>query len=127
MADQIGRIPVPVPVRSGATFTLTSEYGYGFTQDWTVVEHRFGEQATMAVQRYGVGSGARRFQFVKSALTYADRQYLITFFKQVQGSYQSFTYRVPNTDRSTFTNVEVVFDTPPSPRSQISFTARRRA
>ena len=30
------------------------------TQDWKVVEHRFGELATMGVQRYGVGSGARR-------------------------------------------------------------------
>jgi hypothetical protein len=113
MADQIGRIPVPVPVRSGATFTLKSEYGYGVTQDWRVVEHRFGELATLGVQRYGVGSGARHFQWVKSSLNYADRQYLLTFYNQVQGSYQSFTYPVPNTDRSTFTNVEVIFDTPP--------------
>ena len=124
MADQIGRIPVPAPVKSGATFTLKTEYGYGYTQDWKVVEHRFGEQATMAIQRYGVGSGARRFQWVKSVLTYADRQYLLDFYNQVQGSYQSFTYPVPSTDLgepppgvtgvgSTFANTEVVFDVPP--------------
>ena len=111
--DQIGRISVPVPAQSGATFPLVSEYGYGMTQDWKVVEHRFGELATMGIQRYGVGSGARRFQFVKSVLNYTDRQGLIDFYDSMEGSYQSFTYPVPNTDRSTFTDYEVVFDTSP--------------
>jgi hypothetical protein len=113
MADQIGRITVPTPVRSGTTFRLVSEYGYGQTQDWKIVEHRFGDLATMGVQRYGVGTGTRRFQFVKSSLNYTDRQYLLDFFDETQGCYASFTYPAPNTDRQTFTNYEVVFDTPP--------------
>jgi hypothetical protein len=113
MADQIGRISVPLPVKSGATFPLVTEYGYGMTRDWKIVEHRFGDLATLGVQRYAVGSGARRFQFVKSSLTYLDRQNLLDFYDNTQGSYQSFTYPAPNTDRATFTNYEAVFDTPP--------------
>jgi hypothetical protein len=113
MADQIGRIPVPFPVKSNTTFKLVSEYGYGMTRDWRVVEHRFGAPYTMGIQRYGLGSGARRFQFVKSSLTYKDRQALLDFYDNTQGSYQSFTYPVPNSDRSTFTNYEVVFETAP--------------
>ena len=42
--DQIGRVYVPVPAQSGATFPLVSEYGYGMTQDWKVVEHRFRDR-----------------------------------------------------------------------------------
>jgi hypothetical protein len=113
MADQIGRVPVPQPVKSGAKFLLRSDYGYGVTQDWKLIEHRFGELATLGVQRYGVGSGARKFHFVKSSLNYRDRQTLLDLFDQTQGSYASFTYPVPNTDRSTFTDTEVVFDVPP--------------
>ncbi|HEY1898120.1 MAG TPA: hypothetical protein VGG62_17705, partial [Terracidiphilus sp.] len=113
MADTIGRIVVPVPVKSGLTFSLKSEYGYGTSIDYTICEHRFGEQATLAIQRYGVGSGARKFQFVKSVLNYKDRKYLLDFFDATQGSYQSFMYPVPSNDRSTFTDVEVVFDVPP--------------
>ena len=67
MADSIGRIPVPAPVKSGLVFPnlLMSDYGFGMTQDWKIIEHRFGDLATMAIQRYGVGSGARRFTFIK--------------------------------------------------------------
>ena len=113
--DTIGRIPVPGPVKSGLIFpnALMTDYGYGMTQDWKIIEHRFGDLATMGVQRYAVGSGARRFQFAKSALTYCDRQTLIDFYDAVQGSFQSFTYPAPNPDRQTFTNYEVVFDAQP--------------
>ena len=115
MPDSIGRVPVPPPVKSGLVFPnkLITDYGYGMTQDWKIIEHRFGDLATLGIQRYGVGSGARRFQWAKSALCYADRQALIDFYDAVQGSYQSFTYPAPNTDRKTFTNYEVVFDAPP--------------
>lgn len=112
-SDQIGRITVPAPVNSGLLFPLVTEYGYGMTRDWKIVEHRFGELATLGVQRYSVGSGARRFQFVKSVLTYRNRMDLIDFYDSVQGSFQSFIYPVPNPDRQTFTNYNVVFDLPP--------------
>ncbi|HEY6272614.1 MAG TPA: hypothetical protein VIX19_11560 [Terriglobales bacterium] len=120
MADMVGRIQVPLPVATGATFPLVSEYGYGMTQDWKVVEHRFNELATMGIQRYAVGSGARRFQFVKTILTYADRQNLLTFYDLTQGAFASFIYPVPNTDRATFTNYTVVFETPPLSITQLT-------
>ena len=121
MADTIGRVPVPAPVSSGLTFpgrlsatkSLITEYGYGVSQDYRVVEHRFGDLAALSIQRYSVGSGARRFHYVKSRLNYADRQALIDFYDAVQGSYQSFIYAAPNIDRQTFTNYNVVYDTPP--------------
>ena len=120
--DKIGRITVQTPVKSGLTFNLVSEYGYGVTRDWKIVEHRFGDLATMGIQRYSVGGGARRFQFIKSSLNYNDRRYLNDFYDSVQGSFQSFTYPVPNDDISKmparqwpagFTNYEVIFDLPP--------------
>jgi len=121
--DYIGRIPVPLPVDSGLTFPLVTEYGYGMIRDWKIVEHRFGELATLAVQRYSVGSGARRFQFVKSSLSFADRQNLLDFYDSVQGSYQSFTYPVPRKfhasgdpplwDTVAFDNYKVVFENAP--------------
>src|SRR6516162_8423689 len=124
MGDQIGRIIVPAPIRSGATFPLVTEYGYGFTREYRVVEHRFGELATLGIQRYALGSGARRFQFVKSVLNYKDRQSLLDFYDEVQGSFASFIYPVPNTDRTTFTNYEVVFETPPISFSELANRAQ---
>ncbi|HEX3340615.1 MAG TPA: hypothetical protein VHT68_15760, partial [Pseudolabrys sp.] len=113
MADTIGRITVPAPVQSGAKFPLVSLYGYGMTRDWKIVEHRFGELATLSVQRYAVGAGARRFQFAKPDLDPCDRADLLNFYDQVQGPYQSFIYPAPNDDRQTFTNFTVIFDAPP--------------
>jgi hypothetical protein len=114
-SDTIGRIPVPVPTALGLSnaFPLKTEYGYGVSRDWKVIEHRFGELATLGVQRYGLGSGARKFQFVKSSLSYTDRQKLLDFYNLTQGSYCSFPYFVPNTDRQTTTQYQVAFDTPP--------------
>lgn len=122
MADTIGRITVPAPVRSGATFPLVSLYGYGMSRDWKIIEHRFGELATMGVQRFAVGGGARRFQFAKPDLDPCDRGDLIDFYDEVQGSYQTFIYPVPNADRQSFTNYEVVFD--PAPLSIQEFQNR---
>lgn len=126
MADSIGRIPVPQPVRSGLTFPtkLLSDYGYGMTQDWKIIEHRFGDLAMLGVQRYAVGSGAHRFTFIKNALNLCDRQPLIDFYDEVQGSYKSFTYPAPSSNwaavpppltdpGTTFTNYEVVFQDAP--------------
>ena len=121
MPDTIGRVPVPTPVKSGLRFpgrlagtkSLITDFGYGMTQDFKVIEHRFGDLATLGIQRYGVGSGARRFQWIKSSLNYSDRQALIDLYDAVQGSYQSFTYSAPNADRQTFTDYEVVFDVAP--------------
>ena len=56
--DMLGNIAVPLPADSGLTFTLVSEYGYGMTRDWKIIEHRFGDLATMGIQRYAVGGGA---------------------------------------------------------------------
>jgi hypothetical protein len=94
------------------------------SRDWKIVEHRFGELATMGVQRYSVGSGVRRFQFVKSSLNYKDRQSLLTFYDQTQGAYASFLYPVPNTDRQTFTNYRVTFDVPPLSITELSNRAQ---
>ena len=59
MADFIGRVPVPAPVKSGAVFptldqhgkptSLCTEYGYGMTRDWKIAEHRFGDLATIRI------------------------------------------------------------------------------
>ena len=94
------------------------------TQDWKIIEHRFGDLAMLSTQRYSVGSGARRFQFSKRTLCPTDRQAHIDFYDSVQGSYQSFTYAVPNPDRQTFTNAEVVFDTPPLSIADLLNTAQ---
>ena len=83
------------------------------SRDWRVIEHRFGSEATLAVQRFALGPGARRFTFKKSSLTFAERLALINFWNAVQGSYQTFLYDVPNPDRSTYTSYTVVFETQP--------------
>ena len=120
MSDIMGRITVPSLPSSGATFPfqLTShpartDYPYGMTRDWRVIEHRFGGDATLAVQRFLIGPGARRFHFSKSALSFTERATLFTFYDTTQGGYQTFSYNVPNPDRSTYTTYTVVFDAPP--------------
>lgn len=113
MSDFIGRVPVPGPTASGATFPLVSNYGYGMTRSWEIVDHRFGSEATQAHQRYFVGSGARRFQFVKSDLSITDRKNLLNFYNAVQGGFQTFTYNSPNADRVSTTAYTVMFDAAP--------------
>ncbi len=96
MPDTIGRITVPSLVSSGLTFPLTSDFGYGFTQDRPVVVHRFGELDAKAEQRFAVGLGPRKFAFRRQHLSKRDRNSLVSFWEGLQGAWQSFTYNVPN-------------------------------
>jgi len=125
MPDTIGRVTVPSPVASsapatgvnGSQFPLSpSEFGFGVSQDLTIVTHRFQSLATLATQRFFVGSGARRFHIVKSRLSYAERTSLVNFYNATQGGFQTFTYAVPNPNLGSipaFTNTTCVFDAPP--------------
>src|SRR5438105_7784935 len=101
MSDTIGRISVPALVDSGLTFPLTSDFGYGFTQDRPVVVHQFGELDAKAEQRYAVGIGPRKFAFRRQHLSMRDRNSLVSFWETLQGAWKSFTYNVPNPDQTT--------------------------
>jgi hypothetical protein len=101
MSDTIGRISVPALVDSGLTFPLTSDVGYGFSQDRPVVVHQFGELDAKAEQRYAVGLGPRRFAFRRRHLSTRDRATLVSFWEGLQGAWKSFTYNVPNPDQTT--------------------------
>ena len=101
MPDAIGRITVPTLVDSGLTFSLTSDMGYGFTQDRPVVTHRLGELDAKAEQRFAVGLGPRKFAFRRQRLSMRDRGSLVSFWEGLQGAWKSFTYNVPNTDQTT--------------------------
>ncbi|HZT28813.1 MAG TPA: hypothetical protein VFA33_02945 [Bryobacteraceae bacterium] len=99
--DNIGRISVPTLVDSGLTFPLTSDFGYGFSQDRPVVVHQFGELDAKAEQRYAVGLGPRRFAFRRQHLSMRDRASLVSFWEALQGAWKSFTYNAPNPDQTT--------------------------
>jgi hypothetical protein len=101
MSDTIGRITVPALVSSGQTFPLTSDIGYGFSQDRPVVVHRFGELDAKAEQRFAVGLGPRKFAFRRQHLSKRDRNSLVSFWEGLQGTLQSFTYNAPAADQST--------------------------
>lgn len=101
MSDTIGRISVPALVDSGLTFPLTSDFGYGFSQDRPVVVHQFGELDAKAEQRYAVGLGPRKFAFRRQHLSMRDRASLVAFWESLQGAWKSFTYNVPNPDQTT--------------------------
>ena len=101
MSDTIGRISVPSLVSSGQTFPLTSDIGFGVSQDRPVVVHRFGELDAKAEQRFAVGLGPRKFAFRRQHLSKRDRNSLVSFWEGLQGAWQSFTYNVPNADQST--------------------------
>jgi hypothetical protein len=101
MPDTIGRITVPTLVSSGLTFPLTSDIGYGFSQDRPVVVHRFGELDAKAEQRFAVGLGPRKFAFRRQHLSKHDRNSLVSFWEGLQGAWQSFTYNAPNADQTT--------------------------
>src|SRR5579883_505498 len=101
MSDTIGRISVPTLVDSGLTFPLTSDFGYGFTQDHPVVVHQFGELDAKAEQRFAVGLGPRKFAFRRQHLSMRDRASLVSFWEGLQGAWKSFTYNVPNPDQTT--------------------------
>src|SRR5579885_2070728 len=101
MPDTIGRIPVPTLADSGLTFPLTSDFGYGFSQDRPVVVHQFGELDAKAEQRYAVGLGPRKFAFRREHLSMSDRASLVSFWEGLHGAWKSFTYNVPNPDQTT--------------------------
>ena len=122
MSDTIGRVTVPIPPASGATFPFQpisppgpakADYPYGMTRDWQLIEHRFQAETTLAVQRFLIGPGARRFHFRKSAMSFVEWATLIAFYNANQGGYQTFTYNVPNADRVGYTAYTVMFDSPP--------------
>lgn len=83
------------------------------SRDWEIIEHRFGGLATLGVQRFSTGSGARSFHFIKNVLSIRERQVLLDFYDAVQGSFQTFTYNAPNADRTTTTAYQVLFETKP--------------
>ena len=112
MADTIGRISVPTTTASGKTFPLVSDFGYGLSQDYPIIVHRFGELATKAEQRFQAGIGPRKFPFKRAVLSRSDRAQLFDFYESVQGSFQSFLYNAPKADSSTEA-VSVIFDTQP--------------
>lgn len=100
MSDAIGRIAVPTPVDSGLTFPLTSEFGYGYTQDFPVVVHRFGYLDAKAEQRYAVGIGPKKHAFRRTNLSLAARNQLFSFWEGLQGSWKTFLYDVPQADQT---------------------------
>ena len=120
MPDTIGRVNVPVPSASGASFPFQpiagpakADYPFGMTREWQLIEHRFQAETTLAVQRFLIGPGARRFHFRKSALSFTERASLIAFYNATQGGYKTFTYNVPNADRVGYTAYTVMFDAVP--------------
>lgn len=113
MSDFIGRVPVPAPTASGLVFPFSGNFPAGYAREWPVVEHRFGDLGTFAVQRFQVGIGPRKFSFVRDPLRYADRQTLLGFFDSVQGSYQTFLLDVPSQSSGATTRYEVIFENQP--------------
>lgn len=114
MADTIGRISVPSAVASGLVFPLThTDFGYSTSRPFPIITHRFGELATKAYQRFQVGIGPRRFQFRRAKLSYQNRVALLSFFEAVQGSFQSFQYNVPQSDRVSTIPYQVTFEQQP--------------
>jgi hypothetical protein len=125
MPDTIGRIAVPVPVASGLTWPLSvssrmvSDFGYGMDRPWPIIEHRFGEAATLSYQRFQVGIGPRKFPFRKQVISRTDRSNLFEFFEAVEGSFQTFTYNAPQSDHAT-SPYTVIFETQPLSVSELA-------
>lgn len=95
MPDILGRITVPDIQAYGTTFPLVSDFGYGYTQEFPIVTHRFGTLDAKQEQRYKVGIGPRKFAFRRQVLSFQDRNVLTNFWEAVQGSYKSFLYNAP--------------------------------
>jgi hypothetical protein len=112
MSDTIGRIAVPAPVDSGLTFPLTSDFGFGFSQAFPVVVHRFGTNDAKNEQRFQTGIGPRKFAFKRQNLSLTNRNTLLTFWEGLQGPWSSFLYNVPNAD-GTFALTKVIWESTP--------------
>lgn len=128
MADSLGRISIPDPVASSATFPLRvtrvsgtkfgsgTDYGYAQTIDRPIITHQYGSVSSKIEQRFQVGLGPRKFTFRKATMTYAERTALISFWESVKGSWSSFLYEAPNVDGravGAFTTVRVNFEYAP--------------
>jgi len=120
MSDYIGRIPVPVLADSGLTFPFASDMGFGVSRARPIVTHAFGSGDTKIEQRFAVGVGPRKFQFRRALLNLRDRNTLKAFWEGLvaatvpgtEGPWASFTYSVPNPDRTT-TPTKVTFENGP--------------
>jgi hypothetical protein len=110
MSDTIGRITVPEIAPSG-TFPLVTKYPHGAAQEFTVVAHQFGSANAKIVQRFLVGSPAKRYTF-RGSLTFSQRDALADFWTARKGAYEPFTYSAPNAD-GTFTDRTVIFENAP--------------
>jgi hypothetical protein len=112
MSDSIGRITVPTVTNSGQTFPLTTQYPFGFSVERPVIVHRFGSLDAKQEQRYYAGIGPRKFQFARPNLGWTELHELQDFWESMQGSWQAFTYTVPNPDGTT-SSVLVTFEQTP--------------
>ena len=132
MSDTIGRISVPALVDSGLTFPLTSDFGYGFTQERPVVVHQFGELDAKAEQRFAVGLGPRKFAFRRQHLSMRDRNSLVSFWEGLQerGSRSPTTSpirtRRPPPQRSPGSTPRFRSNTSPTPARPASTSSRFR-
>ena len=112
MSDTIGRITVPTVTNSGQTFSLTTQYPFGFSVERQVIVHRFGSLDAKQEQRYYAGIGPRKFQFKRPNLNWTESRQLKAFWESMQGPWQAFTYNSPNPDGTT-SAVLVTFEQAP--------------
>jgi hypothetical protein len=80
--------------------------------DRPVIVHRFGSLDAKQEQRYFVGLGPRKFQLSRPVIRKTEVDQLRTFWEGLQGSWQAFTYNVPNPNNTT-SAVLVTFEQAP--------------
>jgi hypothetical protein len=97
MSEYLGNIEIPEITPSG-TFPITSDYGYGMSEDPQVAIHQFGSANAKIEQRFLLGTGAKRFTVHKAAMSEAQRAALRNFWEAEYGAYGAFTYNAPNDD-----------------------------
>ena len=100
MSDTLGTISVP-DISSAGTFPLQPDYGAQIIYSPQVVSHTLGSANQKISQRFYIGNGAKRFRFVRTGLTDAERVAVRNFWETASGAFQNFTYNVPNPDGTT--------------------------
>jgi hypothetical protein len=110
--DQIGNILVPEIVSSGV-FPIVPEYPYSLSYGPQIVEHQFGSGNAKVMQRFLLGTGAKRFTVRRAWLTDPQRIALRNFWEARQGPYGAFTYNAPNDDGNGTTAYTVRFANEP--------------
>ena len=100
MPDTLGTISVPEPITLG-TFPLQPDYGAQIIYTPQVISHILGSAQEKITQRFYIGNGAKRFRFVRTGLTDAERVLIRNFWENTSGNYNSFIYNVPNSDGTT--------------------------